>query len=56
MQKKVFYGRDSVNYIKKSVYMVNGYPAGELYTAKNKHKLKKKTKKKCGKGAQHPSL
>ena len=48
MQKKVFYGRDSVDYIKKSVYMVNVYQAGELYTAKNKHKLKKKQKKNVG--------
>ena len=56
MQKKVFYGRDYVDYIKKSMYMVNVCPAGELYTAKNKHKQIKKKKKKCGKGAQHPSL
>ena len=45
MQKKVFYGRDYVDYIKKSMYMVNVYPAGELYTAKNKHKHIKKKKK-----------
>ena len=49
MQKKVFYGRDYVDYIKKSMYMVNVYPAGELYTAKNKHKqTKQKTKKNVG--------